>query len=468
MITRPSRSSRWGTPGIVQASTMLLVCTMLVATTSAGAGALRGTASAVAPDQDDPYRRLGDESRLVTLRELETKPFEFETLAALPGWQGEPISKESVDDRVVLLLAWDAGDAKSVRLIPTLARLQRSMSDDLACVAVHTRDGWDAASKQIEAGRIAIPAAHDAEGTLLETLKADDHPNLYLIDRAGNMRMADLDPRDLGKAVRALSRETPEQAASDLPRRIERFAETRGLVPDSGTPQDDQRDMPGGTPADPSGNPSDDAAAVPPALRGLMRPDHKAYAAADWPRINRDEFRAMDVQGRTLPVPLGQETWLSEKPKTPLNDHVLVVDFWATWCGQCLRASPTLDRLQERNQGELMVLAVSGQAYRQFPEDTNAIRNHMRRDRVSYYHLHDAEQRVYKSLRISAIPHTIVMSTDGVVRWQGNPLSPDFQRAVERVIEADPLIAMRRAQAKPSDQNDPQDGSRARPSRPRP
>ena len=431
-----------------------------IASVSASASAAPGQRTA-----DDPYRRLGDESRMVTIRTLETKPFDFAKLANLQGWAETPLDEEAVGGRLLVLLAWDQGDAKSVRLLPTLARLQRTMGDNAVFAAVHTQQGWEEAADKIEAGRVPIPAAHDADGSFYKLLRADDHPNLYIIDRAGNIRVADLDPRDLTKAVASLARETPEEAAGDLPRRIELLAQTRRLVPDApdGTapagPDGDRPVLrPPGTPSDRS--PSDKAVNPRDPDRDqapVVRPPASAYSAARWPSHNRDTtLNALNVQGRPLPVAIGQENWLTEKPATPVADHVQVLDFWATWCGPCLRASPLLNDLQQRHRGELLVMAMSGQsAGSSYPEDERAIRRHIRSHPVTYSHLHDPAQRVYRALQIRAIPHVVVLSTDGVVRWQGNPLSPDFQRTVARVIEADPLLAAKRAQQMPDGESTP-------------
>jgi hypothetical protein len=45
---------------------------------------------------------------------------------------------------------------------------------------------------------------------------------------------------------------------------------------------------------------------------------------------------------------------------------------------------------------------------------------------------------------VQAIPHVAVLSTDGVIRWQGNPNDPAFVRVVEQVIRVDPKLVARR------------------------
>lgn len=386
-------------------------------------------------------RRLGDGSRQIVLADLETLPFPAQRFAGLQGWTGEALTPDSIEGKVLVVLAWSNDEARSVRLLPAMARLSRSLGEDAVFLAVHAKDGWSGARAAIDAGRVPVLCAHDADGLLFSSLRADEHPNLYLIDRAGFVRVADLDPRDLEKGVRLLVRETPEAAKADQPRRVQRLADLRKREgePNPGTNMPRTPEDPGAAPGRGPGSPVQPGSAP-------ARPGPEAYLSAPWPEFNRNPINARDVQGRPLPAPLGNETWLTEKPERPLNDHVLVLDFWAIWCGPCLRASPTLDALQTRHRRHLLVLAISGQASgSRFPENPEAIRAHMRTHPVSYAHLNDLGQTVYKRLGIMAIPHAVVISTDGIVRWQGNPLDSRFVSVVEQVLAADPLIAARRA-----------------------
>ena len=172
------------------------------------------------------------------------------------------------------------------------------------------------------------------------------------------------------------------------------------------------------------------------AAETLPEVDPSLYATADWPEHNGNLY-AKDLQGQKLPVALGKETWLTQRK--PLEGRVLVLDFWATWCGPCIAATPRLEELQKAHKDTLAVVGVSGQG-----EDADTVRSFLaEKDGHALSYVHDDEQRVFKPFNSRGIPLVVVVSTDGVVRWMGNPHQKDFKEAVERTLRVDPMILAR-------------------------
>ena len=165
----------------------------------------------------------------------------------------------------------------------------------------------------------------------------------------------------------------------------------------------------------------------------IDRPEPSAYANANWPAHNRGELYAADNQGKALPVALGNEKWLTDKVDT--EGKVIMLDFWATWCGPCKQFSPIANQLQVKHKDKLAVLAIAGQ---NDPEST--VQSYIDQHSVAYSHLYDANQSVYKSLNVRGIPHVVLISTDGVIRWQGFPMGSGFEQALEQILEADPML----------------------------
>jgi len=356
--------------------------------------------------------REGDGPHREKMSALESAPIPAEMLTALDGlteWVNGPVSSESLSEGGVVAITFiDSGNGASMTMLNSMTRLLRQRGDKgLTVFAVHPAQGWDKVTALAEKNRIRIPVVKD-DGSLAELLGVDDDPDVFLIDRAGLLRYADIHSRSVDAGIMALLRETPELAAKNAAKE----AQIRRIAMEEDGPASERTST---TTGSPTAEPAE-------------------YASADWPVHNGGRLHATNFQGRTLPVRLGGEQWITEKQD--LSGKVIVLDFWAVWCGPCKRAMPALDSLQKSNKDDLAVLGVGGQS-----ESIETVRSYVSKSRHSYGHLFDSRQRIYKSMRISAIPHVVVLSSDGVIRWQGNPLDTNFQRAVNQVLAVDPGIS---------------------------
>ncbi len=161
--------------------------------------------------------------------------------------------------------------------------------------------------------------------------------------------------------------------------------------------------------------------------------DPAEYASAAWPKHNKgDSLYAKDLQGQRLITPLGNEKWLTKKIST--KGKVVVLDFWATWCPPCRSAMPKLDKLQLKNKDTLAILAIGGQR-----EDEQAVQSFIDDHEYSISDLFDADQSVFAPFESEGIPLVVVLSSDGVIRWIGNPHQPEFEKAVKQTIKVDPM-----------------------------
>lgn len=380
----------------MQSKTSRLVLTAgLVLTT----GLLAGLSPSIA--------RQGDAAHRTKMSALESRPFPVDALGSLDGWiAGDPISSEHMTSGNVVAFAFiDVGNPASMTVLNTLTRLARTEGEKgLTVFAVHQEAQWDGLVRLFEQNRVRVPVAKDVGGKFVEAMGADGTPDLYLVDRAGQLRYADIETRALEMAISRLMRETAEQAVTNAS--VELRTREASMASEPARP-----------------------AAAPPSERKQVSPEQ--YRAAAWPAHNTGTLHGRNVQGQTLPVAMGSETWLT--PKQDLTGKVVVLDFWATWCGPCINVMPALDAMQKQHPQKLAILGVAGQG-----EDLGKVQSFLKTKSHSYGQLFDQQQRVYKSLEIRAIPHVVVLSTDGVVRWQGNPGSPAFRQAVEQVLRVDP------------------------------
>ena len=173
-------------------------------------------------------------------------------------------------------------------------------------------------------------------------------------------------------------------------------------------------------------------------------PETKSRAVtstAGYPSHNQKKLYAdNDLRGKAAPELL-VETWISQKPDT--EGKVMLVDFWATWCPPCRKAIPELNHWQEQFADDLVIVGLSD-------EDPATVRTFLETTEVNYTMAIDTQKRTYGALAVRAIPHVMIVSTDGIVRWQGfpglkeDPLTADI---IKQIIDADPGVAKRHAAA---------------------
>ena len=118
---------------------------------------------------------------------------------------------------------------------------------------------------------------------------------------------------------------------------------------------------------------------------------------------------------------------------TQHRGRLVLLDFWGTWCGPCLRAVPEVSRLSSTYGGA--GLEVVGVACERGSPADNASRVRATRQRLSIpYRLVLADAAggaVEQQFHISALPTLVLVDADGSILWQG---SPEKMRELEGTI----------------------------------
>lgn len=335
-------------------------------------------------------------------------PFDQTQWRKLGPWlNGSPLNADSLKNKVVCIVTWASWNNASARaLVAAQEAHEKYASQGLVVIGVHDKNGWDKAAQTAAASKVAFPIAHDNTGEFLKDLGGDAHPDVFFIDRAGNMRFADVMTEGIDSAAAMLVAETDEQArAAAEAARQAKPAPTAGKGRAKYTP-----------------------------------PPASAYAAAKWPAQNSGQLSAANFQGKPLPGGgLGQEKYLTDQPER--DGKVTVIDFWATWCGPCIAAMPKLEALQKELQSDLVIIGLSNEA-------EGTVKQFLDKKSHGYPQALDLNRRLSNAMSVRGIPHVVILSSDGVIRWQGNPHDGKFADTVKAVIAADPGVAARRAAEK--------------------
>lgn len=150
------------------------------------------------------------------------------------------------------------------------------------------------------------------------------------------------------------------------------------------------------------------------------------------------------AQGKLIgaPMPKLDIVWSSDESLSSFDDlrgKVIVLDFWATWCGPCISSFPNVRHLQEHYEGhEVAIVGVTsvqgfvtngpdgqvrcdGDEAKEFAE-TQRFMAH----RDMAWPVVFTKQDVFNpAYGVSGIPHVTIIDTKGVVRASGlHPASP--------------------------------------------
>lgn len=149
-----------------------------------------------------------------------------------------------------------------------------------------------------------------------------------------------------------------------------------------------------------------------------------------YPRaVEKELYAGTDLRGREAP-PLEVDQWLGNRPET--EGMVVLVDLYRTTSKPCRDLVAKLNDFQRKYRDDLVVIALSDEQ----PADLHEF---IRSQMIDYAMGVDSEGRLIRDLAVEAVPHVLVISSDGVVRWQGYPFSkedPLTNEVIAKIIDA--------------------------------
>jgi peroxiredoxin len=127
---------------------------------------------------------------------------------------------------------------------------------------------------------------------------------------------------------------------------------------------------------------------APIAQRGVVKPGEPA-----------PNFQLRDMNGRNVSL-------------SDLRGKVVLLNFWATWCGPCRVEMPAMERLYRAyDRKDFEILAVSTDA-----QGTAVTRPFQQENKLTFPILHDSDFRVGLSYGARTLPMTFMVDRQGIVR----------------------------------------------------
>ena len=111
--------------------------------------------------------------------------------------------------------------------------------------------------------------------------------------------------------------------------------------------------------------------------------------------------------------------------------QVVLINFWATWCGPCRQEMPLLQALHDKYQrAGLVLLGIN------IDEERDEAIEMARTLQISYPILFDERKDVSRAYQLGTMPLTVLVDREGVVRYVSEGYKPGYeQRYTEHLRE---------------------------------
>ncbi len=114
-----------------------------------------------------------------------------------------------------------------------------------------------------------------------------------------------------------------------------------------------------------------------------------------------------------------------------LRGQVVMINFWASWCGPCRREMPMLEQISQRY--EPLGFTLIGVNVEENPADGQAF---LKERPVSFPVLYDPENDISKLYDVVAMPSTVLIDRQGNIRFQHHGYKPGYENDYQDQIRA--------------------------------
>ena len=313
---------------------------------------------------------------------------------------GKPITADSLKGKVVIMDFWATWCGPCMASMPHMKELYAKHHEADGVEVIGMSRDRDEATLRKTKDEVGMPWLHyyDKDGSISKKFNVTGIPQIFIFSRTGEMLWAG-HPMSMDEPLQKILADD-SLTAKDFVKK------------DDGRPKSIPavKKTPAMTPAQVKNDKADvgDKPTITPAA--AIKPMNVPKEVTERVLLDvgaKPQFSLTYLDGTTV-------------TQDDLKGDIVVMDFWATWCGPCMAAMPHMLELQEKHGGKgVQIIGISLDRTEDILKDT------IKKEGMDWPQHYDPDRTITKQFGVRGIPTIYILSPEGEVLWRGHPMKMD-------------------------------------------